>query len=96
MRAVENGFNLVRQTSAGLSLVADYQGRILARLDSFSVGEQALRGTCHCKGCEQFTAVFGGWFPLVCLLGLLTFSLGSPSSHLPTDDFLPKNNRSTI
>jgi len=35
MRAIENGFGIVRASSNGLSLIADQKGRVLARTNSF-------------------------------------------------------------
>lgn len=36
MRAIENGFSVVRATSNGLSLLTDPLGRVLARVSSFA------------------------------------------------------------
>ena len=41
-RAIESGFSLVRQTSNGLAIAVDYEGRVLASSDYFSTGDQVM------------------------------------------------------
>lgn len=39
-RAIENGCSILRQASGGLSVAADYRGKILQSLDFFDPGEK--------------------------------------------------------
>ena len=42
LRAVENGFSVVRQTSEGASMAADYQGNVLAYQDFFRTTDRLM------------------------------------------------------
>ena len=57
-RAVENGFNLVKATSHGSSIVADYTGRILAQTDRPS--EETLIASVPNRGTMTLYSQ-GGW-----------------------------------
>lgn len=57
-RAVENGFNIVKATSNGVSLIADYRGRILESSDENS--DTPLIGEVPTKGVETIFSQ-GGW-----------------------------------
>ena len=70
-RAIEQGFNMVRQTSNGLSVGADYTGRVISEMDHFTDKEQILITQLPTKGVTTVYSVIGDAFPLFCLLLLL-------------------------
>jgi apolipoprotein N-acyltransferase len=70
-RGIEQGFNLIRQTSQGLSAAFDYQGRRLAAMDHYRTADYALVSEVPTKGVRTFYSRFGDWFAWVCLGGLL-------------------------
>jgi apolipoprotein N-acyltransferase len=77
-RAIENGFSLVRQTSHGLSIAVDYEGRVLASSDYFVTQEQVMVAFVPTKGVQTIYALVGDLFAQLCLAGvlvLMTFAL---------------------
>jgi apolipoprotein N-acyltransferase len=42
-RGVENGYSIFRQTNEGLSIAADPQGRVIARMNHFNTDDRVLR-----------------------------------------------------
>ncbi|HSH05732.1 MAG TPA: nitrilase-related carbon-nitrogen hydrolase, partial [Anaerolineae bacterium] len=80
-RAIENGFSLVRQTSYGLSLVTDYQGRILASVNQFTTDEPVMVAEVPLQGVRTIYGRWGDWFVLLCLLLLVG---GLTAVSLPT------------
>ena len=73
-RAIEQGVNLVRQTSKGLSAAYDYQGRTLAEMDHYRAGDHALVAQVPTRGVRTLYAIFGDWagWGSLALLALLT------------------------
>jgi len=69
-RAVEQGFNLVRHTSQGLSAAFDYQGRQLASMDHYLTSDRVLVAQVPTEGTRTLYALLGDWFAWVCLAGL--------------------------
>lgn len=69
-RAIEQGVNLVRHTSLGLSAAFDYQGRVLATMDHYLATEPALVSQVPTRGVRTPYARFGDWFAWVSLAGL--------------------------
>jgi apolipoprotein N-acyltransferase len=80
-RAVENGFNLVKATSQGFSLVSDFTGRILAQTEKPS--EETLIASVPNRGTGTVYAT-GGW--LFSFLNLVVFAavLFFRRAHLAT------------
>jgi len=70
-RAIEQGFNLIRQTSHGLSAAYDYQGRRLAAMDHFQSTDYVMISDVPTRGVRTFYSRFGDWFAWVCVAGLL-------------------------
>jgi apolipoprotein N-acyltransferase len=70
-RAIEQGFNLVRQTRAGLSAAYDYQGRPLAAMDHFSSTDRVLVAAVPTRGVATLYARLGDWLVWVSALLLL-------------------------
>ncbi len=70
-RAIENGFSLVRQTRAGLSMTVDYEGRVLAVSDYFSSDQQVMIASVPIHGVHTIYAVIGDLFAWLSLMGLV-------------------------
>jgi apolipoprotein N-acyltransferase len=61
-RAIEEGINLDRQTSHGLSEAFDYQGRTLAVSDYFHSGDYSMVADIPTRGVRTIYSRFGNWF----------------------------------
>ena len=72
MRAVEQGFSLARPANYGLTLAADYQGRVLARMDHFTTAEHQLSAWVPRDGVTTIYSRTGEVLPWLCLLVVLT------------------------
>ena len=74
-RAIEQGFNLIRQTSQGLSAAFDYQGRRSAAMDHYQTMDYAMVSEVPTKGVRTVYSRLGDWFAWVCLLGLVLLTV---------------------
>jgi apolipoprotein N-acyltransferase len=74
LRAIENGYSLVRPDSNGLAQTVDYQGRVLATSDYFTSDQQTMIAYVPTKGVRTIYGVVGDVFAWLCLaaLALLT------------------------
>ena len=63
-RTVENGFNLVKSTSGGVSITANHQGKIISKS---GIGDSVLIADVPSKGVSTFFSRSGWWFPFICL-----------------------------
>ncbi len=70
-RAIEQGCNMVRQTSHGLSAAFDYQGRELGRMDHFRTNDHTLVVNVPTRGTRTFYNRCGDWFGWLCCAGAL-------------------------
>lgn len=70
-RAIEQGVNLIRQTSRGMSAAYDYQGRRLAAMDHFQTTDYAMISQIPTRGVRTIYARLGNLFAFACLAGLL-------------------------
>jgi apolipoprotein N-acyltransferase len=85
-RAIEQGVNLVRQTSLGLSAAFDFQGRTLASMDHYLTSDRVLVSHVPTQGVHTVYAQFGDWFAWFSLAGLVALaaqrlSTGSDASR---------------
>ena len=71
LRAVEQGFNMVRHVSGGLSLATDHQGRVLASMDHYTTKDRALVAHVPTRGVQTLYTRVGDAFSWLCLAGLL-------------------------
>ena len=69
-RAIEQGFNLIRHTSQGLSAAYDYQGHRLAAMDHYQALDQTLVAQVPTRGVRTIYSRAGDWFAWVCVAGL--------------------------
>lgn len=76
-RAIEQGFNLIRQTSGGLSAAFDYQGRRLAAMDYYQTSDYAMISEVPTRGVRTIYSRLGDWFAWVCLMGLAVLTVRS-------------------
>ena len=85
MRAVEDGFSLVRSARGGFLTVADDRGRILAETRSNSAPFATLLATAPAGHDATLFQMWGDWFGW-CALVLLAFVLAwlAFGSRLPT------------
>lgn len=70
-RTIEQGVNLIRQTSQGLSAAFDYQGRRLAAMDHYQTTDYVMISEVPTRGVRTIYSRFGDWFAWLCALGLL-------------------------
>lgn len=69
-RAVEQGFNLVRHVSNGLSVATDFQGRVLSSMDHYTAADRVLVSHLPTRGVETLYSRVGDSFAWMCFLGL--------------------------
>jgi len=74
-RAIEQGFNLIRQTSLGLSAAFDYQGRRLAAMDHFQTSDYAMVSEVPTRGVRTIYSRFGDWVAWLCIAGLIVLTV---------------------
>ncbi len=70
-RAIEQGFNLIKETSQGLSAAFDYQGRRLAATDYYHTSDYAMISDMPTRGVRTIYSRLGDWFAWICIAGLL-------------------------
>jgi apolipoprotein N-acyltransferase len=77
-RGVEQGFNLVRHVSHGLSIATDYQGRVRGMMDHYeTTGERRLVVEVPTTGERTIYTQVGDLFSWLALAGLVSLALGS-------------------
>jgi apolipoprotein N-acyltransferase len=76
-RAIEQGFNLIRQTSQGLSAAFDYQGRQLSSLDDYRAAGAAMVSEVPTKGVRTMYSWLGDWFAWASMAGLALLTVQS-------------------
>jgi len=76
-RAIEQGFQMVRHTSQGLSAAFDFQGRLLASMDHYAASDRTLVVQMPTRGRRTLYSIFGDGFGWGCLAGLLALAVTS-------------------
>ncbi len=71
LRAIENGFSMVRPVYNGYSYAVDYNGRLLARMDSDDTGTGIMYADVPTKGVTTVYANIGDLLGWICVAGLL-------------------------
>ena len=79
-RAIEEGFNLARQTNMGLSAVYDYQGHQLSHMDQFQASDLTMVAQIPTRGVPTLYSVLGDWFAWLSVSTLLVLALLARSS----------------
>ena len=67
LRAVEQGFSMVRPANHGLTVVADYQGRILGRMDHYTTSDRRLSALVPKRGTTTVYRRTGDALPWACM-----------------------------
>ena len=62
MRAVENGFSMVRQVSSGASMAVDPWGRVLASQDHFRTADRLMIADVPTRRVQTLYGLLGDWF----------------------------------
>ena len=76
VRGIENGCSIVRQTNMGISVAADYTGRILARVDYYTSESRKMVSEIPTRGRFTIYPYIGNILPLCCLVFVLsTFAI---------------------
>jgi len=67
-RAIEQGFNLIRQTSFGLSIGSDYTGKVISEMDHFTDNGKVLITQLPTKGTKTIYSIIGDTFIIFCFI----------------------------
>lgn len=70
IRAIENGYSLVRQDTNGLAQTVDYQGRVLASSHYFTSDQQTMVAYVPARGVRTIYASVGDVFAWLCVAAL--------------------------
>jgi len=70
-RAIEQGFNLMRQTNEGLSAAYDYEGHQLAHMDQFQARELTMVSEIPTRGVRTLYSRLGEWLAWLSLAVLI-------------------------
>jgi len=84
-RAIEQGFNLIRHTSGGLSLAADFQGRVLGSMDHYTTDDRALISHVPTRGTRTIYSRVGDLFAWICIAGLLASAVPLKGGRFAAD-----------
>jgi apolipoprotein N-acyltransferase len=84
-RAIEQGVNLIRQTSNGLSAAYDYHGRVLAAVDYYRTKDPVMVAYVPTRGVRTIYSVVGDAFAWLCLGMLALLVLRSWQGFSRTD-----------
>jgi len=74
-RTVEQGVNLVRHTSHGLSLAVAYQRRVLGAMDPFTATDRDFVVQVPTRGVRTAYARIGDLFAWICVAGLVVLGI---------------------
>ncbi|MAZ72719.1 MAG: hypothetical protein CMC70_06195 [Flavobacteriaceae bacterium] len=70
-RAIEQGFNFIRQTSLGISIGTDYTGKVISKMNHFNSDEKILVTQLPTKGMNTIYSWIGDTFIVFCMLLLI-------------------------
>lgn len=73
LRSIENGFSFVRPVYNGISFAVDYDGRILALMDSDKTKDGIMYANIPTKGVKTIYSIIGDLLGWLCVLGFLAF-----------------------
>ena len=71
MRAIENGFSLIRPTYNGISFAMDFNGNILSQMPFDEAGDGIMYADVPTKGVKTLYPQIGNIFGWLCVVGLL-------------------------
>jgi apolipoprotein N-acyltransferase len=81
IRAIENGYSVVRPDSNGMAQALDYQGRVLAFSDYFTTDQQVIVAYVPTRGVRTVYAMVGDVFAWLCIAALLLLIAGTVISR---------------
>lgn len=73
LRAVENGFSMVRPVYNGYSYAVDYNGKLLASMDSDNTDTGIMYADVPTQGANTIYSTIGDLLGWICVVGLLGF-----------------------
>jgi apolipoprotein N-acyltransferase len=73
LRSIENGFSFVRPVYNGISFAVDYNGKLLARMDSDKTEDGILYANVPTKGIQTIYPIIGDLLGWLCVLGAVAF-----------------------
>lgn len=71
-RGIENGFSILKPTGRGLSIAADYCGRIIAKQNYFTSKKRVMLADIPVKAVFTIYSVIGNTFAWLCITGLIS------------------------
>lgn len=74
-RAIEQGFNFVRQTSLGISIGTDYTGNVISEMNHFTDNDKILITQLPTKGVKTIYSIIGDAFIIFCLIMFITIMI---------------------
>jgi apolipoprotein N-acyltransferase len=77
LRAIENGFSFIRPTYNGITFAEDYNGNILAQMDSDKTEDGILYANVPTKGIKTIYSIIGDLLGWICVLGFGVFAVMS-------------------
>jgi apolipoprotein N-acyltransferase len=83
LRAIENGFSFVRPVYNGISFAVDYNGKILAQMDSANTEDGILYANVPTKGIKVIYSIIGDLLGWICVLGFVAFVAMSIIGRVP-------------
>jgi len=83
-RAIEQGFNMVRHTSQGLSSAFDFEGRPLASMDHYTASDKTLVAQVPTRGRRTLYSIFGDGLAWGCLVGLVALAVTGRRNRPPS------------
>ena len=90
LRSIENGFSFIRPVYNGISFAVDYNGKLLAQMDSDKTEDGILYANVPIKSIQTIYSIIGDLLGWLCVIGLVSFVVlsikGSPG---PKMDKLP-------
>ena len=73
LRAIENGFSLIRPVYNGYSYAVDYNGKIVAHMDSDKTEDGIMYADVPTKGVRTIYSTIGDLLGWLCVLGFVAF-----------------------
>jgi apolipoprotein N-acyltransferase len=73
LRAIENGFSFIRPVYNGYSYAVDYNGKILAHMDSDKTEDGIMYADVPTKGVRTIYSTIGDLLGWLCVLGFVAF-----------------------
>jgi apolipoprotein N-acyltransferase len=72
-RAIENGYSMVKAAGHGVSMIADYQGRIMAQQD-YGAGDGVMIAAVPTRGVVTIYSRIGDAFAYFCAAGVIVLA----------------------